>query len=435
MEQRRPWSRPGEYAYGIALFTAALIAVALSFPGSSLDAGDWPVVLFFLGFGLFTIAIGYEHSAFGYVSFDRVAQVSSLLVLGPVDAAWINGLASLIYPWHRLGKGQPLRAVLFASLTNSGLMALMVLAAGHLYLAAGGAVPLDGLGLASFGAVLLTLLAMQLINEAGMMGLYFLRGQSPRQAFSLFDTTMELAAGLVAIVVAITWTRMETGVLVLLLAVLAAGMLALKRFAEMRMRLERLVADRTAALQEKTRQLERLAAQDTLTGLYNRRHADDHLRGELDRALRDGVAFSVALADIDHFKQINDRHSHGVGDRVLERVARVFESRIGSAGMVARYGGEEFLFCFPGLDEDAARIVCEELRLAVASEDWSTLSPGLGVTMSVGVAARRREVQVPALIERADTCLYLAKRSGRNRVIADSHDGMEAGTPQEAEAP
>jgi diguanylate cyclase (GGDEF)-like protein len=420
MEPRRPWSSPGEYAYGILLFSAALLAVGLSLPGSGLDAGDWPVVLFFLVFGLFTIAIGYDHSAFGYVSFDRVAQVSSLLVLGPVDAAWINGLASLLYPWHRLGKGQPLRAVVFASLTNSGLMALMVLAAGHLYLAVGGAVPLAGLGLASFGAVLLTLVAMQIINEAGMMGLYVLRGQSPRQAFSLFDTTMELAAGFVAIVVAIAWTRLEPGVIGLLLAVLAAGMLALRSFAQMRMRLERLVAERTAALQEKTRQLERLAAQDTLTGLYNRRHADDHLRGELDRALRDGAEFSVALADIDHFKQINDQHSHGVGDRVLERVARIFESRIGAAGMAARYGGEEFLFCFHGLGEAAARSLCEELRIAVESEDWATLSPGLGVTMSVGLATRRSELQVPTLLERADTCLYLAKRSGRNRVIADS---------------
>lgn len=420
MDSRSPWSRPGEYVYSIALFTTALIAVGASLPGSGLAAGDWPVVLFFLAFGLFTIAIGYDHSAFGYVSFDRVAQVSSLLVLGPVDAACINGLASLLYPWHRLRKGQPLRAVAFASLHNSGLMALMILAAGQVYVAAGGAVPLAGLDLAAFGAVLLTLVVMQVINEAGMLGLYVLRGQSPRQAFSLFDTTMELAAGLVAIVVAITWTRMETGVLVLLLAVLTAGMLALKRFAEMRLRLERLVAERTAELQEKTRQLERLAARDTLTGLYNRRHADDHLRGELDRSLREGAQFSVALADIDRFKQINDEHSHGVGDRVLERVARIFESRIGAAGLVARYGGEEFLFCFPGLDEAAARSLCEQLRRAVESEDWATLSPGLGVTMSVGLATRGAEVQVPALLERADACLYLAKRAGRNRVVVDA---------------
>jgi diguanylate cyclase (GGDEF)-like protein len=296
----------------------------------------------------------------------------------------------------------------------------MVLLSGHLYLAVGGAVPLAHLDLASFGAVLLMLAAMQALNEAGMMGLYRLRGQRPRDAFSLFDTSMELAAGLAAIVVAITWTRMETSVLALLLAVLVAGMLALRRFAQMRLRLERLVAERTEALHEKTRELERLAARDTLTGLYNRRHADDHLREQLEQALRDGGGLSVALADIDHFKRINDEHSHGVGDRVLERVARIFEARLGGAGMAARYGGEEFLFCFPGLDDAAAQRLCEELRLAVQREDWCSLSPGLAVTMSVGLAVRRGETQVPALIERADTCLYLAKRAGRDRVVADA---------------
>lgn len=422
MESSRPWSRPGEYAYGVALFTLALVAVGLALPGSALEAGDWPVVLFFLCFGLFTIGIGYDHSSFGYVSFDRVAQVSSLLVLGPVDAAWINGLASLLYPWHRLRRGRPLREVVFASLTNAGLMSLMVLAAGGLYLAVGGAVPLRELGVASFAAVLLMLVAMQLINEAGMMGLYVLRGQSPRQAFSLFDTTMELAAGLVAIVVAITWTRMETSVLVLMLAVLAAGMLALKRFAEMRLRLERLVADRTRALEDKTRQLARLAAQDTLTGLPNRRHADEFLRDELARAVREGRPLAVALADIDHFKQINDRFSHGVGDRVLERVARIFAERLDGHGLAARYGGEEFLFCFVGRDGPEAAGLCEALRREVVGCDWADLAPGLKVTLSAGVAAYRGERDVLTLLERADACLYRAKREGRDRVVTDDRD-------------
>ena len=119
---------------------------------------------------------------------------------------------------------------------------------------------------------------------------------------------------------------MEMEVFLLLLAVLVAGMLALKRFAEMRLRLERLVEERTEALQEKTLQLERLAARDTLTGLYNRRHADEFLLREIARARREGHPISIALADIDHFKRINDDHSHGIGDRVLERVARISPS-------------------------------------------------------------------------------------------------------------
>ncbi len=419
MDIRPAWSRPAECAFAIALFASALLAVGWTLPGSLLGAADWPTVLFFLAFGLFTIAIGYDHSAFGYVSFDRIAQVSSLLVLGPVDAAWINGLASLLYPWHRLRKGVPLRAVAFASLNNAGLMALMILAAGHVYLAAGGAAPLAVLDASAFVAILLLLVVMQVINEAAMMTLYRLRGLSPREAFSLFDTAMELAAGVAAIVVAITWTRMETSVLALLLAVLAAGMLALKRFAEMRLELERLVAERTAALEGKTLELERLAARDTLTGLHNRRSADARLEAELARVLREGGELSLALADIDHFKQINDRHSHGIGDRVLERVARLFETRLDVTTLVARYGGEEFLFCFPATGFAAARDRCEELRRAVESEDWSALAPGLAVTLSVGVASRRRDTSVNALLERADACLYAAKRGGRNRVVGE----------------
>ena len=94
-----------------------------------------------------------EHPKFGYVSFDRVAQVSSILVLGPVDAAWISGLASLVYPWHRLRKGVPLRSVVSAALTNSGLMTLMVLAGGLLYVTLGGPSPLVHLTPGSFAIV------------------------------------------------------------------------------------------------------------------------------------------------------------------------------------------------------------------------------------------------------------------------------------------
>jgi diguanylate cyclase (GGDEF)-like protein len=412
-----PWSRPSELLYGVALFVGALVALSLAWQGSSVEARDWYTVLFVLAFGLFTISIGYEHPHLGYVSFDRVAQVSSILVLGPVDAAWINGLASLIYPWHRLRRGIALRAVINASLMNAGLMSLMILAAGLLYEALGGPVPLDMIEPASFAAVLVLLAAMQLINEGGMLVLAWIRGQRMRDTLGLFDTLTELTAGLIAVLVAIVWTRMEVEVFLLLLAVLSAGMLALKRFAEMRQRLERLVGERTSALQDKTRQLERLASLDTLTGLHNRRHADAFLDLALESAAHEGIALTVALADVDHFKQINDGHSHAVGDRVLERVAQLLADRMRESDLVARYGGEEFLFCLVGMDEPRAREFCEELRLAVERHPWEDLSPGLSVTMSVGVTARQEESTVKALLDRADACLYRAKHLGRNRVV------------------
>jgi len=416
---RLPWSRSSELAYGVFLFAAALAAVSFAWPGSELQATDWHTVLFFLAFGLFTISIGYEHPRLGYVSFDRVAQVSSILVLGPVDAAWINGLASLLYPWHRLRRGVALRAVINASLMNAGLMSLMILTGGLLYQALGGLVPLASLDPASFSAVLVMLVAMQVINEAGMLVLARLRAQSARDSISLFDTLTELTAGLIAVLVAVVWTRMELEVLLLLLTVLSAGMLALKRFAEMRQRLERLVGERTAALQDKTRQLERLASLDTLTGLHNRRHADAFLDLALESAAREGIALCVALADVDHFKHINDGHSHALGDQVLERVAQVLADRMRESDLVARYGGEEFLFCLVGMDERRAAEFCEGLRLAVEEHRWEEMSPGLQVTMSVGLAARRDESTVQSLLERADACLYRAKHLGRNRVVAD----------------
>lgn len=427
-DSARPWSRSGELVYGSMLFVAAVVALALASDGSTLTPSDWPSALFFLLFGLFTISIGYSHPAVGYVSFDRVAQVSSVLVLGPVDAAWINGLASLAYPWHRLRKGVPLRAVCMAALTNAGLMSLMVLGAGLLYARVGGPVPLGSLAPGSFATIVLMLVAMQVINEGGMMALARVRGRPARESLSLTDTITEMSAGLVAILVAIVWTRMETAVLMLLLVVLAAGMLALKRFAEMRLTLERLVEERTAALQEKSLQLERLAAQDTLTGLHNRRHADGFLSREIAHAARHGHALGIALADIDHFKRINDEHSHGVGDRVLERVARIFAERMRESDLVARYGGEEFLFCFARSDESEAARRCEELRAAVEREDWAQLSPGLQVTMSIGLATLKDEADASAVLHRADICLYQAKRHGRNRVVTTSSLRSSAAT-------
>jgi diguanylate cyclase (GGDEF)-like protein len=297
-------------------------------------------------------------------------------------------------------------------------MTLMILVGGYLYLALGGPVPLTHLSPVIFGAVLAAMVVMQIANEAGIMMLVAIRGQPLHDSLSLFDTTTELTAGLIGLLVASVWMRMETEVFLLLLAVLLAGMLALKRFAEMRLRLERLVEERTAALQEKTLQLEQLAARDTLTGLYNRRHADAFLERELERSVRLGHPFSIALADVDRFKQINDGHSHGVGDRVLERVAAILAEQVRDSDLVARYGGEEFLFGLVGMSEQEALAWCEDLREAVERERWSRFAPGLQVTLSIGVATRRHETTALALLHHADVCLYRAKNQGRNSVVA-----------------
>lgn len=153
--------------------------------------------------------------------------------------------------------------------------------------------------------------------------------------------------------------------------------------------------------------LTRQLRMDPLTGLANRRALAD----ALEQALAGTAALCVALADIDHFKAINDTHGHAVGDEVLARVASSLRVANGEAGLLARYGGEEFALVLPGMDLDAARRHCEAVRQAVAEA-----SPNLPVTISIGVAARQPGEDKAALLLRADDALYAAKRAGRNRV-------------------
>jgi diguanylate cyclase (GGDEF)-like protein len=160
--------------------------------------------------------------------------------------------------------------------------------------------------------------------------------------------------------------------------------------------------------------VEQLADTDSLTGLANRRHLNRHLDEQL------GKPMALALLDIDHFKQINDDHSHEVGDRVLAMLAETLTSTataVGPSSFVARIGGEEFVLVFPGARSEVVAVQYEAIRAAVEAAPWSELADGLEVTVSIGVAidvagtANRSE-----LLARADSRLYDAKRSGRNRV-------------------
>jgi diguanylate cyclase (GGDEF)-like protein len=413
------WNR-AEKAYAIALFVTAVGALSLAIAqrGSVLPDHGADIALLFLVYGVFTISIGYQHPNLGYYSFDRVAQVASILVLGPVDAAWINGLASLIYPWHRLWRGVPPRTVIWAALNNSGLMTLIILASGYLYTVLGGDVPLLGIPGWSVASLVLLVLSMQVLNDAGMLGLLWVGRRSLVGFFNGFSYALELGAGAAAVLVAVVYNSMDDGVFVLLLAVLSLGMLALQRFATMRQKLEAIVEERTKSLLEKTQELEQQATRDNLTGLFNRRYADQYIARQLASAQQHAQPLTVALADIDLFKQINDRHSHATGDAVLRRVAEILRDRCRKTDMVARYGGEEFLICFPQTDLRSAGVLCEQLRMAIASTNWSIWGLGVGVTISFGIAEHWAGSSPDALLDRADRHLYRAKNDGRNRVVA-----------------
>jgi diguanylate cyclase (GGDEF)-like protein len=164
--------------------------------------------------------------------------------------------------------------------------------------------------------------------------------------------------------------------------------------------------------------LQRQTLEDGLTGLYNRRYLDGRLGLEVNRAERYKRHLALVMADIDHFKSVNDRFSHIVGDDVLRVMANILRAQCRSIDIIARYGGEEFLLCFPETSRENAAAVCEKIRRQVESYDWDKLEPGLRVTISFGVAAAPPNYAVDALIAAADEKLYEAKHSGRNRVCA-----------------
>jgi diguanylate cyclase (GGDEF)-like protein len=176
------------------------------------------------------------------------------------------------------------------------------------------------------------------------------------------------------------------------------------------------------ALQEAQRQSERAdefaerAERDPLTGLGNRRHLARRCGEIFPAAGRDGRPVAVAQLDIDHFKQVNDRHGHAAGDRVLVTLAQVLRENTRGRDVLVRHGGEEFVLVMPGLGIDQASEACERLRLRVAGFDWrAPTGHRLEVTVSIGLAGTP-DYEVQSLLQRADDALYRAKRGGRNRI-------------------
>jgi diguanylate cyclase (GGDEF)-like protein len=159
------------------------------------------------------------------------------------------------------------------------------------------------------------------------------------------------------------------------------------------------------------------ATHDPLTDLWNRAQVLAELERELARQARHGGALAVALADLDHFKWVNDTHGHAAGDAVLRQAAQRMRQALRNCDLLGRYGGEEFLIVLPGCDLAAAACGAERLRELIAARPMRAGELLLPVRVSIGVAAGDGEVRDPAcLIAAADQALYRAKELGRNRV-------------------
>ena len=162
------------------------------------------------------------------------------------------------------------------------------------------------------------------------------------------------------------------------------------------------------------------ATRDALTGLWNRAAVVGALGRELDRGGREGRPVGVVLADVDHFKRVNDTYGHAAGDAVLRELAGRWEAAVRPYDQLGRYGGEEFLVVLPGCDEDDAGQLADRLRVRTAAEPVAYAGGAVPVTASFGVAVYHGDgpPDPDALLHRADLALYRAKAGGRNRVEA-----------------
>jgi two-component system cell cycle response regulator len=173
----------------------------------------------------------------------------------------------------------------------------------------------------------------------------------------------------------------------------------------------------------------KLAVTDAVTGLFNRHYMSNHLDTLMRRASRGGKCVSVMMMDLDRFKQINDSHGHPVGDAVLRKIGALIAQNVRGIDLATRYGGEEFVVVMPDTDLSYATGAAERLRQEIAE---TVVSVGTGsnpksiqVTVSIGVASSNMELNSSELLlEAADTALYQAKRTGRNKVVTAQQESQ-----------
>src|SRR5262249_745322 len=177
----------------------------------------------------------------------------------------------------------------------------------------------------------------------------------------------------------------------------------------------------TDSLEQRTRRLEESSKRDPLTNLYNRAYLDQYLAEAFHMSGLHGSPLSVAFADLDRFKSVNDTFGHSTGDQGLVATANILKANVRSADLVARYGGEEFMLVFPHTDYGLLKTICERIVRAFQDARHDVgVKRDLSVTISIGMATHndgRRFRSVEELLKAADKALYTAKLQGRNRSV------------------
>jgi diguanylate cyclase (GGDEF)-like protein len=169
-------------------------------------------------------------------------------------------------------------------------------------------------------------------------------------------------------------------------------------------------------LQASLETIKEMAIRDDLTGFFNRRHLMELLETENNRSIRTGSVFSLAVLDLDKFKNVNDTHGHQAGDKVLKTFSAVIRSVLRKTDICGRYGGEEFLVVLTQTDLNEAKIFAERIRSRVEESMDLNFGNNSKVTVSIGLSEHRKNEDVEKTIFRADEAMYKAKKNGRNRV-------------------
>jgi diguanylate cyclase len=179
-------------------------------------------------------------------------------------------------------------------------------------------------------------------------------------------------------------------------------------------------------LQEELSQLSEAVRIDQLTGVFNRRGLDEAMVKEISRAQRGGNLLSVAFLDIDNFKKLNDTYGHNVGDTALQHLAKVMQATVRPTDVVSRLGGEEFVILLPDTDIDQAVNTVKRLQRALTKQFFMNNNERLLITFSAGVALLKNDETEASVLKRADQAMYLAKKTGKNRVMTEIDLSVDA---------